>query len=309
MDVYLLGAGFSNDAGVPTMKNFMDGVHIAATAYTGKPEAAVMEAAINFAGSLGLQNIEDLLMRAVNDPVFFDLIWAFGLTIDHCSRDFLAKCQHGGDIGWYEDFAHILSTGNSHIVTFNYDLVLEDVLWWRVGRIEHYGLTFDEVRHKPDLELTLSPVPVLKLHGSVSWLWCLRCHYSVNRYRHVLSVAFEEIPCPRCSFRLIPLMVPPTFRKEVQFGQALYSLWDYADCLFRDADRLIIGGFSFAGRDADFHQRFLSAVEENNSLGEVVLVNRDENTCKTIGSLLPKGTNWRSVSGFAQFCEEEHTGC
>jgi hypothetical protein len=47
-------------------------------------------------------------------------------------------------------------------------------------------------------------------------------------------------------------------------------------------------------------------VKENNSLEEVVLVNRDEDTCKTIGSLLPKGTSWRSVPGFAQFCEEEN---
>ncbi|MBS4030412.1 MAG: hypothetical protein KGZ63_03185 [Clostridiales bacterium] len=51
MDVYLLGAGFSNDAGVPTMKNFMDGVHTAAVAYKSRPEAAVIEAALEIAFS------------------------------------------------------------------------------------------------------------------------------------------------------------------------------------------------------------------------------------------------------------------
>jgi hypothetical protein len=74
---------------------------------------------------------------------------------------------------------------------------------------------------------------------------------------------------------------------------------------FREANRLIISAFSFSGRDANFHRRFLTAVDENNSLQEVVLVNRDKDTCKTIGSLLPKGTYWRSVPGFAQFCEEK----
>jgi hypothetical protein len=63
-------------------------------------------------------------MRAVNEPVFFDLIWAFGLTFNYCSREFLAKCHNGGDIGWHEKFARIISAGDNHIVTFNYDLVL-----------------------------------------------------------------------------------------------------------------------------------------------------------------------------------------
>lgn len=304
MDVYLLGAGFSSDAGVPTMKNFVAGIRQAAAACAGKPVHRVLVHAARYAEEAGTDNIEELLNQTLNHPVFFDLIWAFGITVNHFSRRFLDRCEQGGDLGWYEDFAALISSSAAVVLTLNYDLVLEEVLWWRTGCAEDYKLRFSEIRHLPDVRQSRRTIPVYKLHGSVSWLWCLACRYTVNRYRHVLSSAFEETSCPRCGTRLIPMLVPPTFRKAVGLAAPLQDLWQEADRLFRTADRLIVGGLSFAERDADFRERFLQGAAGNRSLKEVVIVNRDAGTGKAIGDLLPKALARRYVPGFPQFCHD-----
>lgn len=303
MDIYLLGAGFSSDAGVPTMKRFLDGVKITRDICNDVPVHSVLTQAADYAESVGLNNIEELLISAVNLPVFFDLIWAFGLTINHFSRQFLDHCQSGKDVGWYEDFSRLVSRTNAQILTFNYDLILEELLWWRADCVEDYGISFDEVRHKPHIHNSCV-VPLYKLHGSISWLWCMDCRYTVNRYRHVLAAAYEDTPCPRCDTRLIPLLIPPTFRKAVQLAKPLQHLWHQADAFISTAHRLIIGGLSFGDRDADFRRRFLAGVAHNKQLQEVIVVNRDQNTCDAIGNLLPRNVSWRSISGFPQLCHE-----
>lgn len=305
MDVYLLGAGFSSDAGVPTMKNFLDGVRDTAAAFRGAPEWNVLSRAADYAADTGSDNIEELLAGAINHPVFFDLIWAFGLTINHFSRIFLTRCQSGEDVGWYDTFARLVSRSGVQILTFNYDLVLEEILWWRTGCLEDYLLPFDEVR-QPATRESVCRVPLYKLHGSISWLWCLSCGFSLNRCRHILSAAYEETPCPRCRARLIPLLIPPTFRKATGFVPVLRMLWERADLLFTRAERFIIGGFSFSERDADFRERFLAGLSRNRHVREVILVNRDESTCHAIGRFLPKCVPWKAIGGFPQFCEAEH---
>lgn len=302
MDVYLLGAGFSSDAGVPTMKNFLHGVRQTEADCHSEPAYQVLRRAITFAQKAGSDNIEDLLIAAVNEPAFFDLIWAFGLTINHFSRQFLSRCQAGDDIGWYETFARIIASADAHILTFNYDLILEEVLWWRIGCLEDYVIPFHEVRHRPPLRESRHTVPLYKLHGSVSWLWCLDCRYTVNRYRHVLPAAYENTLCPRCSSRLLPLLVPPTYRKAEGMVQALDSLWLHADRLFEQADRLIVGGLSLADRDADVRQRFIRGIARNGSLQEIVIVNRDLDNCKAIGRLVEQHVPCRYVAGFPEYC-------
>jgi NAD-dependent SIR2 family protein deacetylase len=305
MDVYLLGAGFSSDAGVPTMKNFMCGVSRVRQSCDNDNEKAVLARALSFAKLHQEDNIEKLLLKAINSTVFFDLIWAFGLTIDHLSRHFLEKCQSGEDLGWYEAFARILCGSDSFVLSFNYDLVLEEVLWWRTGCGEDYYLSFDEVRVSPLARRPKRHIPLLKLHGSVSFLWCMECHFSVNRYSHTMSGAYEETPCPRCTSRLLPLLIPPTYRKAVEFGPVLHSLWAKADKLFEEADRLIVCGFSFSPPDSDFRKRFLHALKQNKKLKEVIIVNHDHATCRSIAALLPENVSTHAVHSFEDFCNEK----
>jgi NAD-dependent SIR2 family protein deacetylase len=304
MDVYLLGAGFSSDAGVPTMINFLGGVGETACFYRNTDVHAVLQRAINYAKRTGSNNIEELLAFAVNDPAFFDLIWSFGLTVNHFSRQFLDQCRTGDNLGWYEDFARLVADSEAHVFTFNYDLILEEVLWWRLGCVEDYLISFAETRHAPGIRQSSCHVPIYKLHGSVSWLWCLDCHNTVNRSRHILPAAYKNTRCYNCGSRLIPLLIPPTYQKAYKLARILEPLWEKADTLFSQSERLIVGGLSLADRDTDVRQRFLRCTASNKQLKEVVLVNRDEDTCRAIGSLLPHHVTWRSVSSFPRYCKE-----
>ncbi|EEG76940.1 SIR2 family protein [Dethiobacter alkaliphilus] len=304
MDLYLLGAGFSSDAGVPTMKNFIAAVEQTKETLADKTVWEVLDRAVGYAAETGTQNIEDLLAAAINKPVFFDLIWAFGMTINQCSRKFLDICRTGGDVGWYQDFARLLANTDARVLTFNYDLILEDVLWWRTGLGEDYSLSFTESYCRPCHTAKAGAVPIYKLHGSISWLRCLSCSYSANRYRHILADAYHQQPCPLCQKPLIPLIIPPTFHKASVLARPLTPLWQQADRLLARATRIIIGGLSFAQRDADIRARFISGIKNNLSLEEVVIINRDEKRCAAIGELLPPAVPWRAVSGFPQFCRE-----
>lgn len=62
MDIYLLGAGFSSDAGVPTMKRFLDGIKITRDACINTPIHNVLAQAVDYAEGIGLKNIEELLI-------------------------------------------------------------------------------------------------------------------------------------------------------------------------------------------------------------------------------------------------------
>ncbi len=299
----MLGAGFSSDAGVPTMKNFIDGVIRAREACGTQKETAVLTRALNFATLQRENNIEKLLARAVNSTAFFDLIWAFGLTVNQLSLEFLRQCRSGKEMEWYDAFAKTVCRSKAHILSFNYDLIMEQVLWWRTGCGVDYGLSFDEVRPQTAAGAPRHMVPLFKLHGSVSFLWCLNCHYTVNRYSHTVADAYEETSCPRCCARLVPLLIPPTYRKAVAYGSVLYGLWARADKLFATAERLVVGGLSFSEPDADFRQRFLQGLEKNKKIKEVIIINHDPDTCRSIACLLPSGMPCRFVFSFADFCE------
>lgn len=303
MDVYLLGAGFSSDAGVPTMKNFMEGVRRLQAEDYPPPVRELFRRSLDFAVRLKEENIEELLAKAHNDPVFFDLIWTFGLTVEYYSGNFLRNCRSGDPIGWYNDFAKLVCRTKARVLTLNYDMVLEEALR-RQGCDVDYSIRFNETRAAAQIKKPAgSPIRVYKLHGSASWLWCLRCGYTVNGNRHVLKAALEGNPCPRCHCRLVPLLIPPTFHKATALGHVLESLWAEAGWLLGQAERLIVGGISFAKRDADLKKLFKSAAAHSSNLREVVIVNHDPKACLAISELLAPKVPCRTVFSFGLYCE------
>ncbi|MBS4022064.1 MAG: hypothetical protein KGZ79_06545 [Dethiobacter sp.] len=61
MDVYILGAGFSSDAGIPTMKNFMSGVDKVREVCSIPKERAVLIRALQYSLVHREDNIEKLI--------------------------------------------------------------------------------------------------------------------------------------------------------------------------------------------------------------------------------------------------------
>lgn len=296
MDVYLLGAGFSSDAGVPTMKNFLAAL---SRLTAGKPpgeEKKIFENTLDFARRENETHIEKLLVKALNKPVFDDVVWAFALTVNEMSAAFCRS--QASQSGWYKTFARILCTGSSRVLTFNYDLILEEMLTRHTVCGYDYGLRFD-VRDYFG-KTGGGVIPLYKLHGSVSFLRCAKCGYFMDSGRHAVNLRLW--PCPRCGRKLAPLLVPPTFHKPSELGDhVLQELWKKADTLFMTGTRFIVGGLSFNTPDTDIKNRLIKGLQANSGIREIVLINHNPDLCIKLADELPPGINIRMYPGFAEF--------
>jgi SIR2-like domain len=150
------------------------------------------------------------------------------------------------------------------IITFNYDLLVEDSL-------RHLSLTYDYGLHSPTVEFDHTarcakiPDPqalkLLKLHGSVNWATADEQHPRVTifgDYQAVLDANRD------------PLLVPPTWRK--QFTE-LSAVWDEAVASLQTATRIIIIGYSMPPIDQHFKYLLAAGLQENISLRTVHFIN------------------------------------
>ena len=165
-------------------------------------------------------------------------------------------------------------------VTFNQDLLIEKsiaaaVSTQRYSSIpwsfpECYAVTFDSQvvytgPSKPFLSTGLFSVPVLKLHGSLNWVYAVRSGADPkNSIRtptgQLLCLNDQQVPLGRVTYRrpqqnarttdILSLIVPPIYEKASRYQQVLRPAWDRARSEIESADELVVFGYSFP--DADY---------------------------------------------------------
>jgi hypothetical protein len=152
---------------------------------------------------------------------------------------------------WVADLARRMRHEKAQIVSFNWDLVLDELLFGDTLSKQNYGFTLK--RTGPRL---------LKPHGSLNW-------YEQSSGRHLSDTkkfrlggagagavyAFRPYRAPMSSKRkYMPLIVAPVFNK--QFSSPIFQhLWREAVSLLSTASEVRFLGYSLA--DADFHARFI----------------------------------------------------
>lgn len=130
----------------------------------------------------------------------------------------------------------------------NYDLLADNALFSQ-GRAINYGFTNQG-----------HGIRLLKLHGSMNWLYCPRCgqiqvkeaaDISVN---HLLD--FNAHKCERCGSQETSVIIPPTYFKNfIQYGDNIRRVWENAYEALVNADHIVICGYSFP--HADIHIKTL----------------------------------------------------
>jgi hypothetical protein len=222
-NVYVLGAGFSIDAGLPTIANFLNHMRDAAdwlavnhcdnerTAVERVLEFRHSAAAAGYRINVDLDNIEDLFSLAAALPeqdLRRDMQAAIGATLNYSQRrgsprevrlrlkphqswpmteqwreraSRIAASDDSHDVfcSVYDYYAALLAgrassidAGENIVLTFNYDLVLEDSLT-ALGIPYSYGLGTNGVKYdaaSPCLpDARSDALTILKLHGSLNW--------------------------------------------------------------------------------------------------------------------------------------------
>lgn len=101
-------------------------------------------------------------------------------------------------------------------------------------------------------------IKLYKIHGSLNWLYCPICSsLTLTPYEggvmRILNNQ-DEATCLNCNERTIPIIVPPTYFKNMS-NVYLSSVWNKAEASLRKADLIIFCGYSFP--EADIHIKYM----------------------------------------------------
>lgn len=101
-------------------------------------------------------------------------------------------------------------------------------------------------------------IKLYKIHGSLNWLYCPICSsLTLTPYKGGVMSIFnntDEARCLNCGESTIPIIVPPTYFKNMS-NVYLSNVWNKSEKALRESDLLIFCGYSFP--DADIHIKYM----------------------------------------------------
>jgi len=165
-------------------------------------------------------------------------------------------------------------------ISLNYDILIDNALLNLYPDYDlDYGVNFtnfdrSDVWIKPKRNQS---VFLLKLHGSLNWLYCPTC-ISLTltpKDKKIIKLKWQpqECVCPNCHSLSIPIVIPPTFFK-VMSNFYLQEIWRQSEIALKQSKRIFFCGYSFP--DADIHVKYLlKRVEVNrDSTPKVFIINQ-----------------------------------
>jgi hypothetical protein len=162
-----------------------------------------------------------------------------------------------------------VSPAQPQVISTNYDLVMDTAMMsLSESRLPDGGLpayycaiSSDFYRNERSHFGTL-----LKLHGSLNWLYCKTCHRleigasDSRRFMKVLSRVVgpsleqsyrtDGSACPTCRSKLRPLLIAPTHLKDYR-NPHLAQVWYEAERVLREAGRIVFIGYSLPEDDVE----------------------------------------------------------
>jgi hypothetical protein len=179
----------------------------------------------------------------------------------------------------------LLTTGELHktaFITLNYDTFIDTALRGSppVSDID-YGFEFrfdDYAAGGRGTRPAANAVPLLKLHGSLDWLYCRACHAldrggRPDEVKRVIPGLSFGTPFCVCGNVKQPVIVPPTFFKSLSHVHTR-QIWHAAEEVLsgQRLRRIVFCGYSFP--DADLHVKYLMKRAQIRRPGvEVIVLN------------------------------------
>ena len=297
-DVFILGAGASCESGVPLLNEFIDrGLRVA-----GRPEIGIeklhfdrvdaaltaLNTSLYTKSNIGLKNIEDVFgliemgvlikkFPGCSSPEEIEelrksIIRFIVVTIEQTNRYPHKQGMLTDSNGNYDEFIEVLvgpllKQGRSvSIITFNYDVALDFSL--NSKKLE-YDYSLSDSKKPPNIRL-------LKLHGSINWGSCPKCHSIVpigwQEYfgSHKIPIDADGSMPETLAFKIgstlntrrhlgdcqvqlndEPVIIPPTWNKTEHHRQ-LCAVWNHAAIELGEAENIYIIGYSMPESDMFF---------------------------------------------------------
>jgi hypothetical protein len=152
---------------------------------------------------------------------------------------------------------------NTVFVSTNYDILIDNALTEEQanGIYLDYGVDFRNFNWPDDWARPVrgSSVSLFNPHGSLNWLFCPTCDELeiTPKDKGVVTRLISEYGdrrCSECRSVYSPLIVPPTFYKDLN-NVFLSTIWNRTDVALRKVKHIVFCGYSFP--DADIHIKYL----------------------------------------------------
>ena len=148
-------------------------------------------------------------------------------------------------------------------VSTNYDILIDNALdeEYDFDSDLDYGIDFRNFERPNDWKRPRrsKSVFLFKPHGSLNWLFCPTCNEleitpkEKSVVTRLISIT-ADTTCWHCGSVYVPLIVPPTFYKDMN-NAFLSAIWNRAGIALRKVNHIIFCGYSFP--DADIHIKYL----------------------------------------------------
>jgi NAD-dependent SIR2 family protein deacetylase len=166
-------------------------------------------------------------------------------------------------------------------VSFNYDILIDNALGAQYeDYFLDYGIEYANFNGQEEFPRPRPhPVSLLKLHGSLNWLYCSTCSSVAITPRNKgvcnLVVSPADCRCGRCNSLTVPIIIPPTYFKVLS-NVFLQEVWHRAEKTLSSCRTWVFCGYSFP--DADMHVKYLLKRVQVNSPGQrkIMVVNWHE---------------------------------
>lgn len=311
--VYVVGAGFSAGLGYPLTKNLLLDVWGRLPETSQHQLARIIEfhhPAFRVARTTSFPGIEPLLTEIAVNLELFDasrpaegnftkahLLSSREDLLSAIAQWFHSLYPQAVNTPWLGQFTERLRSENAAIVSFNWDLILDQQLFSDQLGAKSYGL---------EDELGTGPV-LLKPHGSLNWYRASHVEkVTADKRIEIFPAsngedAVEAFLYPRqidskVGRRYTPLIIPPTYLKD--FSAPIFRrLWNQCTDVLSTPRKLIFLGYSLPAEDlhaqfifrCGFHNQVEGRLTGHRSgrhpqtgIAEVLIVNPDQDAARRI---------------------------
>jgi len=198
---------------------------------------------------------------------------------------------------------------NVKIISLNYDQLIETALLFNnlAHRFSYLIPQFETPSNRTNFEGYMKgyggEVDFLKMHGSLNWEICNDCGhiqlYWKKRYIDIDISSCKEKKCKRQT--LSPLLIAPSITKN--YNSIFKLLLNRAESSLREANEIVIIGYSFREADSDIRSRFAKAICNNTNYPTLIVIDKEtDRILNTIFKITGKDNkHFEKITSFLNF--------
>jgi hypothetical protein len=280
--VYFLGAGASQEAGIPTQKELWDRV---LTRWEKTGDENIKEV-LDFAVYLNFgESIRSVQVDFAEFLTLIDLALEQNVSLGKFDVGRLRKIRYDT----IKSICQILENSVEHwkkekllsfcqrlapsdpIISLNYDTMMDGLINETIGAVS-YGFHLTPLSQEdtnPQGQLILKP------HGSLNWHYCGRCNsVFLSSLRTDGGNFSDRLKCLNDGNFLEQVLVTPSYEKKFLVPQ-LHEVWYQCFCRLKEATRIFFIGYSFPPGDIHLIYLIKRAVLAGGKKPEINIVARD----------------------------------